>query len=125
MFDKSVKYEQGICVDPTSFIYKKFLDNEKRNISILGCNFSCFKKDFEAINGFDEGYGGTALSDDTDLTWRFQAYGAKLRSCKNAANVFHLYHKMFDRGNPDKEIALMEKNKKENRFVCKSGLNTH
>lgn len=125
MFDKSVKYEQGISINPDSYIYKKFLKNEKRNVSILGCNFSCFKKDFVAINGFDEGYGGTALSDDTDLTWRFIAYGVKLKSCKNAANVFHLWHKVVDRGNPSKEIELMEENKKENKFICEYGLNTH
>ena len=125
MFDKSVKYEQGIYVNPDSYIYKKFLKNEKRNVSILGCNFSCFKKDFMIINGFDEGYGGTALSDDTDLTWRFKAYGAKLKSCKNAANVFHLWHKVVNRGNPSKEIKLMNKNKEANKFVCEYGLNTH
>jgi len=125
MFDKSVKYEQGIYVSPNSLFYKKILNKKNRNIEILGCNFSCFRKDFVAINGFDEGYGGSALSDDTDLTWRFKAYGATLKSCKNAANVFHLFHKMHNRGNPSKEIALMKKNQQANRFVCEKGLNTH
>jgi cellulose synthase/poly-beta-1,6-N-acetylglucosamine synthase-like glycosyltransferase len=125
MFDKSVKYEQGIYCNPEGYIYKKFLQNNKRNVSILGCNFSCFKSDFVAINGFDEGYGGTALSDDTDLTWRFQAYGAKLKSCKNAANIFHLWHKVVDRGSHEEETKLMYENKKRNKFICTDGLNTH
>ena len=125
IFDKSVKYEQGICINPDSFIYKKFLHKEKRNTDILGCNFSCFKKDFVEINGFDEGYQGTALSDDTDLTWRFQAYGLELKSCKNAANVFHLWHNVIDRGSAKEEIKLMLKNKEMNKFICKNGLNTH
>lgn len=125
MFDKSVKYEQGIYINPESVIYKKIIGNKKRNVEILGCNFSCFKKDFILINGFDEGYVGTALSDDTDLTWRFKAYGAKLKSCKNAANVFHLFHKTVYRGDHEEESALLEKNKKENKFICLKGLNTH
>ncbi len=125
MFDKSVKYEQGLYFPPESFIYKNIINKKNRNVNILGCNFSCFKKDFVAINGFDEGYGGTALSDDTDLEWRFKAYGLQIKSCKNAANVFHLWHKAFGRGNPSQEIALMEQNKKENKFICDMGLNTH
>lgn len=125
LFDKSVKYEQGIYISPHSYIYKKIVSKKKRNVSILGCNFSCFKKDFIFINGFDEGYGGTALSDDTDLTWRFQAYGGTLKSCKNAANLFHLFHKVVNRGSHTKEIELMKANKKNNKFICEKGLNTH
>lgn len=125
MFDKSVKYEQGIYLNPDNYLYKKLLKNKKRNVSILGCNFSCFKKDFVAINGFDEGYGGTALSDDTDLTWRFKACGAKLKSCKNIANVFHLYHCVVNRGSHIQELELMNKNKKNNKFICQNGINTH
>lgn len=125
MFDKSVKYEQGLYFNPEGFIYKNIINKKNRNVSILGCNFSVFKKDFLAINGFDEGYGGTALSDDTDLDWRFQAYGLKIKSCKNIANVFHMWHKVVDRGNPSKEIELMKQNKKENKYICEKGLNTH
>jgi glycosyltransferase involved in cell wall biosynthesis len=125
IFDKSVKYEQGIQINPKSYLYKKFLTSKKRNLTILGCNFSCFKEDFISINGFDEGYNGTALSDDTDLTWRFKEYGAELKSCKNAANVFHLNHKTIDRGNSSKELALMEENKRNHKFYCEKGLNTH
>jgi glycosyltransferase involved in cell wall biosynthesis len=94
MKDKTVKYEQGIYIKPNSFIYNKFIKNSKRNVSLLGCNFSCFKDDFMAINGFDESYAGTAIGDDTDLDWRFRAYGCKLKSCKNVSNVFHLWHKV-------------------------------
>ena len=125
MFDKSVKYEQGLYFNPNGFIYKNLINKKNRNVSILGCNFSVYKKDFLAINGFDEGYGGTALSDDTDLDWRFQAYGLKIKSCKNVANVFHMWHKVINRGDPSKEIALMQKNKKSNKFICEKGLNTH
>ena len=119
MKDKTVKYEQGIYIKPNSFIYKKFIKNSKRNVSLLGCNFSCFKNDFISINGFDESYAGTAIGDDTDLDWRFRAYGCKLKSCKNVANVFHLYHEIFNRGDASDKLVLMKQREKKNEFICK------
>lgn len=92
IWEKNVKFEQGIVTKPNSFLYNTFIKNRKRNIEILGCNFSCFKKDMLTINGFDESYGYAILGDDTDLTWRFQAAGCQLISSKNICNVFHLYH---------------------------------
>jgi hypothetical protein len=44
--------------------------------------FSSYKEDMIAINGFDESYGETAVSDDMYLDWHFRAYGLKLKSCK-------------------------------------------
>lgn len=122
MRDKSVKYEQGIYLSPRGFIYKNFIENSKRNASILGCNFSCFRDDFIAINGFDESYAGTAIGDDTDLDWRFRAYGLKLKSCKNAANLFHLHHKVYDRGDASDKLAIMREREENNQFICEDGV---
>lgn len=120
MKDKTVKYEQGIYFNPKGYIYKKLIKNLKRNVSILGCNFSCYKEDFIAINGFDESYVGTAIGDDTDLDWRFRASGCKLESCKNAANVFHLYHKVCQRSDYLVKLELMKEREKDNKFICDS-----
>ncbi|MBA1438791.1 MAG: glycosyltransferase [Epsilonproteobacteria bacterium] len=125
MRDKTVKYEQGIYLNPKGVIYNKFIKNSKRNVSILGCNFSCFKSDFMAINGFDESYAGTALGDDTDLDWRFRAYGCSLKSCKNVANVFHLYHEVFDRGEATDRLVLMKQREKDNLFICQKGVDQY
>ena len=63
-----------------------------KDTRLLGCNFSCHRHDFEAINGFDEIYLDTAIADDTDIEWRFRAYGLNISSVKFYANVVHLYH---------------------------------
>lgn len=123
--DKEVRFEQGIYLNPTGWLYKKLLNKRERNTAILGCNFSCFKKDMLAINGFDESYGESAVSDDMDLDWRFRAYGLKLKSCKNAANMFHLWHKAHDRGDASAQVALMRERESNNQYICKKGLNTH
>jgi glycosyltransferase involved in cell wall biosynthesis len=125
MFDKNSRYEQGIYIAPDSLLYKLFLANRDRNTSLIGCNFSCFKEDMVALNGFDESYGISSLADDVDLDWRFQAYGCELLSCKNVANTFHLYHEK--QNNPTSETLRQqfEKNKQAKKYRCDAGLSMH
>ena len=127
IFDKGASHtEQGLSFKPNGFIYKNFMKNKKRNLSILGCNYSCFKKDMLAINGYDESYEGTAVGDDTDLQWRFKKLGLKLKSCKMLANVFHLYHNRKHREvDASREIKLMQERKEKGIYICEKGLNTH
>ncbi|MDP3588637.1 MAG: glycosyltransferase [Sulfuricurvum sp.] len=124
-FEKNSKYEYGVYLSPTGWLYPLLSKFRKRNTSILGCNFSCFRKDIVILNGFDEGYGETSLSDDTDLDWRFRAFGLQIKSCKNVANQFHLWHKYNERDIGIFYWEKMIKNKEENRFVCHEGLNSH
>ncbi|MGB3962681.1 MAG: glycosyltransferase [Sulfurimonas sp.] len=125
MFDRNARFERGIYINPNSFIYKKFIGNRKRNTSLIGCNFSCFRDDMMAINGFDESYGESSLPDDMDLDWRFRAYGLELVSCKNVANTFHLFHKKQNNPTSPEQWEKFNKNKKEKRYVCEDGLNSH
>jgi len=124
-FDKNTRFEQGIHVNPNGFIYKQFISRRKRNKKILGCNFSCWKKDIVALNGFDESYGESAVSDDMDWDWRFEAYGLQIKSCKNVANMMHLLHKAHDRGDATYQLKRMQDKKDLNQYICESGLNTH
>ncbi|MDH4943445.1 glycosyltransferase [Sulfurimonas sp. C5] len=115
-------YEDGIYVKPTSFIFKHFI--AKKNINyLIGCNFSCFKKDIVAINGFDEDYKLPAIGEDVDINWRFRASGTEVVSCRNIANVYHLWHKKGF-GNNEGEInnKILKKNLDANRYVCINGL---
>ena len=125
IFDRNARFEQGIYISPRGYIYNKFIKTRNRNVSLIGCNFSCFKDDVLAINGFDEGYGETSFADDMDLEWRFKAYGLSIKSCKNVANTFHLDHKKQNNPVAKEQRALFEANKKENKYICKIGLNTH
>jgi len=124
---KKTHYEQGFYVKPSSVIYNKFIAKKKRNVQILGCNFSCYKEDFVAINGFDESYGLSILGDDTDLNWRFVDYGATISSCKNVANVFHLDHKRpsYPDFDPSEDLARFNRVKSEHKFYCDQGLDQY
>ncbi|MBA5762817.1 glycosyltransferase [Vibrio sp. 404] len=116
--------ESGFTFKPNGFIHRNLLTNIKRTTSLLGCNFGCFKKDIMSINGFDESYGETAIGDDTDIEWRFRAYGLQLQSVKNIANVFHLYHEKRSRVIPEEAELLIEMKERrdEGLFIARVGL---
>jgi glycosyltransferase involved in cell wall biosynthesis len=122
--DRTARFEQGIYFKPNGLMHF-FLKKRKRNVAILGCNFSCWKEDMVALNGFDESYTQTGLADDVDWDWRFKAYGIKVNSCKNIANMMHLSHPIYDRDEPTEQLKNLEDNKRKNLYICKHGLNTH
>lgn len=123
-FTKEVRLKQAIYIDPKSTLYR-IISSRKASTAILGCNFSCFRKDMLDINGFDESYGESAISDDMDWEWRFEASGLTLKSCKNAAIMYHLDHKIHNRGDPSAFLKVMYERKRNKQFICEKGLNTH
>ena len=66
---KSEKHtEQGFLIKPFGLIHK-ILDYRKKELSLLGCNFSCYKDAMFEINGFDEGL----YYNENDESWNFFA----------------------------------------------------
>ena len=115
--DGTTHIAQGLAFSSNGWLYHHLLSKRKKsNTNILGCNFSCFKDDIININGFDESYGETALSDDIDIQWRFQTSGLKLKSGKMVANVFHLYHKQKKVAMPEGEWTRMMKKMNERKL---------
>lgn len=125
--DESTHTAQGIYIKPGSWLYKNTIAKRKKsNLNILGCNFSCFKSDIVAIDGFDESYGETAVPDDTDLQWRLEAAGLKMKSCKMAANQFHLYHtRQHQITDVSSMINKMNCRKQAGNYTAEIGLSAH
>ena len=121
--DGARHYEDGIYLRPTSWIYKNIV--QKKVISyLIGCNFSCHKEDIETINGFNEDYIHPAIGEDVDINWRFRAAGIEVVSCRNIANVYHLWHKKgFGAAEGEINNVILKENFDKNRFVCLNGLN--
>lgn len=117
-------YEQGLRLLPMKMANRivNFFDD---NIHILGSNFSCYKEDIFAINGFDEAIVGGS-KDDVDLEWRFIDSGCRLKSCKYSANLFHLDHTRNDRFH-EEAIAKkqMEANRSTGKYVSEHGISQH
>ena len=120
--DKVRHYEDGIYIKPDSFLYNRFVQKKHINY-LIGCNFSCYKKDIESINGFNEDYKLPAIGEDVDINWRFRADGTEVISCRNIANVYHLYHKKgFGTNEGEINNKILKENFDLNRFICLNGL---
>lgn len=93
IFGKSNYVEKG-------FYFKdKFLRNalNKKYRGLLGCNFSLYKKDILSINGFDERYEAPSIGEDSDVQFRLELKGIKVKSLNHIAIQYHLYHKLQER----------------------------
>lgn len=125
--DGSTHTAQGIYINPDSWLYRNTVAKRKKsNLNILGCNFSCYKKDLLAIDGFDESYGETAVPDDTDLQWRLEAVGRRLKTCKLAANQFHLHHSRHHQVRDVSDmVQKMHRRKEAGNYIAEIGLSSH
>ncbi len=84
----------------TGFYFKnKYLRkwSSEKKVGILGCNFSLHKEDLLKINGFDERYKAAAVGEDSDIHYRLELLGMKIKSVKNLAIQYHLYHLELER----------------------------
>lgn len=118
--DKARHIEEGLKLKKDSSLEKKL--NKKRPM-IIGCNFSCFKKDLEFINGFDEDYTSPSVGEDIDLTWRFQHFDIDSKSVRYLANTFHLYHpRTWNKQTVDNNNKIMKEKWDNEEFICYNGL---
>lgn len=49
------------------------------------------------VNGFDERYVFPSIGEDSDLQFRLELNGIKIKSLNNIAIQYHLYHKLQER----------------------------
>ena len=111
--------EESVFISPDGLL--KFIPEMRKARRLLGCNMSFSKKAIYVINGFDEDYVLPAVGEDTDLAWRFCAAGFQLKSVRNLAVQYHLYHKenWVDR---TININRMLSKQQENKYICQNGL---
>jgi glycosyltransferase involved in cell wall biosynthesis len=63
----------------------------KKKYSFYGSNFSMYKEDYRAVNGYDERIIGRGIEDD-NLRERLKLSGVIVRSITREAIQYHLYH---------------------------------
>lgn len=109
--------EEGIIIK--SKLLRKTI--EKRNLHIVGCNFSLPKELLLKINGFDETYIGAGIGEDSDIEYRLGLLNASFKSVRNLAVVFHMYHSKTKENETNYDyFHKTVKLKKE--FWCKNGI---
>ncbi|CAM1354991.1 MULTISPECIES: glycosyltransferase family 2 protein [Tenacibaculum] len=100
-------------------IFRK--DKFKSN-NVKGCNFAFWKKDFIAVNGYDNDMDGWG-HEDIELAARLTNLGIKQRQLKMVAICFHLHHKFNDRGNENINYSKYLDVVKNGVVRCKNGFN--
>lgn len=116
IFGKSIDVEKGFYF--RNKLLRSFFNKKKRGI--VGCNFSLCKEDLLAINGFDERYEAPSIGEDSDVQFRLELNGVKIKSLNNIAVQYHLYHKLQPRLQIN--LDLFEKVKSEKTAYTKYGI---
>lgn len=98
------------------------LISQKKHASnkVKGCNFSFWRKDFIAVNGFNnnlEGWG----HEDIELAARFINLGLMQKKVKLKAICYHLHHEFFDRKNENCNLIVYQKVVNEKIIQCENG----
>jgi len=119
--DNISKYEEGIYLNPRGFLFKFITKYFRQDQHLLGCCWGIFRENIVKINGFDEDYILASTGCDTDIERRLRHFDIKFESCRNSANVIHLYHKhKYSKEDSIKNLKIMET--KKDIFICKNGL---
>ncbi len=86
------------------------------------CNLSLWKKDFFAVNGFDNDFIGWGL-EDSDLVIRLINNNTYRKEGKFYCYVVHMHHKEASRENESQNYAKFQFSLEERKTLCASGVN--
>ena len=123
-FISSFRSDNPVTTAEEGFIIKSGLIRKMtsaRNSHIVGCNFSVWKSMLLNINGFDENYTGAGIGEDTDIEYRLGLTGAKFKSVRNLAVVYHLYHSKTKESDANYDY-FHNKVKLKSEFFCANGI---
>jgi glycosyltransferase involved in cell wall biosynthesis len=120
---KSRKVEEAVRIQ--NAMLRKALHRDRiTNDGVWGCNFSLNKDLFYAINGCDEEFLDGSI-EDNDLGIRVLNQGKKVRSVRNYANIFHLWHKSswsFENEKYQHNLAIMNRRIANKEQFCLNGI---
>jgi len=86
-----------------------------------GCNFACWKKDFEKVNGYNEDMVGWGY-EDTELSVRLINNNIFKIRLKFIALTYHLNHIIKEDDNNDVNLNILNYTISNNSTLCKNGI---
>lgn len=92
--------------------------------NIRGCNMSYWRKDFMAVNGYDEQYSGWGR-EDTDLVFRMYHSGLKRTFFKLRGVAYHLWHQEADRSGLSINDTTLEQTIQTKATRCVKGVDQY
>ncbi len=110
-------------------IYSPFLSNFFNYKSITlsktrGCNFSCWKKDFIMVNGYNEDMLGWGF-EDSELSVRLINKGLFKKRLKFSALTYHLYHQNKSKSDISRNANILQNSVDKQSVTCENGINNY
>lgn len=99
-----------------------FFGSKTRTNNLRGCNFAFWKKDFIAVNGYNNNLTGWG-HEDIELAARLVNNGVYRRQLKMAATCFHLYHHLNERNNESQNLSVYYDTIREKTKTIPNGYN--
>jgi glycosyltransferase involved in cell wall biosynthesis len=107
------------------FLYRFNLPSKKPAYMARGANMSFWKKDFIAVNGYDENFVGWG-HEDSDFTLRMMSSGKKKLYFKFAGIIYHLYHKEAESKEKEQlNASLLKQTESSGRIQAVSGVSQY
>ena len=97
-----------------------FYGDPKKTNDLRGCNFAFWKKDFIAVNGYNNSLTGWG-HEDIELAARMVNSGVKRKQLKMSAVCYHLYHKLNTRQNQNMNHNIYMDAVKSGTIRCLNG----
>lgn len=104
------------------FLSKLFSGVSEDVTHVKGCNMAYWKKDFIAVNGYNNDINGWG-HEDIELAIRFHNSGIKMKKIKFKAIAYHLYHPINSRKNEEKNWEISKVAANERLIRANNGYN--
>jgi glycosyltransferase involved in cell wall biosynthesis len=91
--------------------------------NVIGCNMSFFKKDFVAVNGYNNDITGWGR-EDGELAARLINSGILKKQVKNKAIAFHMFHGHFSRDRDEINMQILKQAIASKIKTCVNGYST-
>ena len=103
-----------------------FFYRPKEGVSskVRGCNLSFWRKDFIAINGYNEDFEGWGR-EDSEMVVRLNNNHVKGKRLRYCGIVFHLGHKIESRGSLEKNDRIEQTSKAEQIVRIQNGIDKY
>jgi glycosyltransferase involved in cell wall biosynthesis len=106
----------------SSALHKTIIKSNYKN-GVIGCNFSYWKKDVVAVNGYNNDITGWG-HEDSELGARLINNGIAKRNLKYQAICFHLFHDYFSREREAFNKQMLNKTIADKIVQCANGYST-
>jgi len=119
LFTKGIENRKNALY--STFLSRLFSQKKDSLGGIKTCNFSLFREDILAVNGFDNGFVGWGR-EDSEFAVRLLNCGVQRKNIKFSALAYHLFHPEDSRKTLPENDRRLQRSINEKRIWCEDGI---